>query len=360
MGPSIPAVWEIIGKVTSGFTLLALIIVVILYIYKINSEARSKILKSSTGEDQIKLIQTLSEIYDIPVKGLSQRQQYSIVMEQLKQRKQKYLLKITSLAAFMVMFFVATIVSIYKYNTTSSQPAPTPIKQEKQALAYSDTVSINIGNTPIIKPAPENAKALPQKSTATVTKTLVEPKTIDEYITAIKSSKDPVLRSALRSKARVLLAPQFDFGEIHIKTDKQYDKVIATYKFINYDPVKNVLKFHQNYQSFTENFDNLYVEIEGDVSIELNKVLYIDKLENDVFSISCNSKKYSTCVSYNIERGSCPSWVKSSFPQCLAETTHNLDVPFYIFYDDSGAGKLQKLHSALRTEIEDISGLTLK
>ena len=338
---SLPSIniWDSIGKVTSGFTLLALVIVAALFAYRIQMAWSLRTLKNSKGDERIRIIKILSDAYEIDISGLSKTQQYSIVMEQLNQRKQRYLLQLLTFTICMISFSIIAIFSINKYgeekkeieknvknssqntytNTNTPEPYEHSVKAigEKVKIFVNDRLMIlNNKNTEINPNKSKNSNINTSGTLYTHTTQNTEPQTLDEILEAIKITKDKKQLNTLKTKARIILQPEYNFGSVNIKT-RGTIVVDSKYTFISYDYNNNILELNLNRSAYytTGKFRN---KINANIKAYLNKAYHLDK-ESDrdrSFFITCVEYD-SGCVTFQPISGVCADYIKKEFPECL-------------------------------------------
>src|SRR6266849_2199373 len=82
--------WHAIQYVSSGFTLCAFIVAVIAGVLKRQIENRLKSIRSATEKDRVDLVRDTLECFHVNMSGLTNEQQYKIVMEQIRARAERF------------------------------------------------------------------------------------------------------------------------------------------------------------------------------------------------------------------------------------------------------------------------------
>ncbi|HDH1863828.1 TPA: DUF3828 domain-containing protein [Klebsiella quasipneumoniae subsp. similipneumoniae] len=125
---AITTVWQSIGLVSSGFTLIAFICAVIAWIYKIKSENEANELKNAPDNKRVELVLAKMAFFNVDTKKLSKEQQYSLALAQINHRASK--LKIQSLVICIIGVILA-IVTAYAISINHDE------KRDENTMATS-------------------------------------------------------------------------------------------------------------------------------------------------------------------------------------------------------------------------------
>ncbi|MBC5078542.1 hypothetical protein [Klebsiella quasipneumoniae] len=364
---SFPAInmWDSIGKVTSGFTLLALIIIAALFAYRIKMDWNLKNLKNSKGDERVRIIKILSDSYEIDISGLSKLQEYSIVMEQLNQKRQRYFLQIISFTTFMLLFSLIALYAMYKYNKDKGENKK-DINDAKNSTTNHQLQTLTTTSVTPVKQVINNNtinnshSGMKNKAVNTVAQDenfIIDKKSkpLDAILAEIKSTKDKVKLKSLQIQARSILQPQYDFGTISIKKKNTFT-FLSKYKFISYDYNSNILELNFNGKVYYNDTRKLRNAINANVKIYLNKAFNLDMDYDSSFSITC-VEFGNGCITFQPISGICGGYINKTFPECLKDdpSAYYLVSSNSISFYNNNNGGLNMLYTTLKTEHEKIS-----
>jgi hypothetical protein len=148
-------VWNAIGFVSSGITLVAFLAAVAASIYWRSSSRTENLIRTAQAKDRGALVKNALEFFDIDTSGLSQEQQFQIAVREINARSQRFLLTfiliviVTVTAIVVSLFSLLWIPSDYdgqrkanmrpnNQNIDSLQPlyGPTPIDYNANYAAH--------------------------------------------------------------------------------------------------------------------------------------------------------------------------------------------------------------------------------
>jgi hypothetical protein len=110
-------VWEAIGYVSSGVSLVAFVVAVAAWLYKSQSESKERLIQQAAEADRAELVKHTLEFFHVETKGLTKQQQAEVALEQIRARTERF-----RIVAIVVCFLsvVAGGVSVYAISHDES------------------------------------------------------------------------------------------------------------------------------------------------------------------------------------------------------------------------------------------------
>jgi hypothetical protein len=104
--------WEAIKYVSSGITLVAFLLAIVLAIFRSNLTYRERLISSAPPNDRAKLIKTIAKEYVVvDVDRMSEERAYEIVMEQIRARNRRYLINAGIVLFVCVLSLIAAVIA---------------------------------------------------------------------------------------------------------------------------------------------------------------------------------------------------------------------------------------------------------
>ena len=126
------SMWEAIGYVSSGLTLVAFLAAIVSFSLRNKSLREEQLIKSVPESERAPLVRDALEFFHVDTSNLTKHQQFNVAVEQIKNRANRH--KINSLLIFgvAVVFAILSAYAIYESRDTSEEP--------KTAIYLSDIV----------------------------------------------------------------------------------------------------------------------------------------------------------------------------------------------------------------------------
>src|SRR5882724_5918626 len=110
--------WEAIQYVSSGLTLVAFFAAIAAATYRLRLRREEELIKSAPEKQRAELIQTALEFFRIDSSKLTKQQQYDLALRQVRERARRFQTSAIVICFGCVVFLLATIYAINKYQST--------------------------------------------------------------------------------------------------------------------------------------------------------------------------------------------------------------------------------------------------
>lgn len=109
--------WEAIGFVSSGVTLVAFLAAVVAWSYKSKADERERLIRTAKPEQRADLVRNALEFFHVDTTELTREQQYNLAIEQIRARAQRFKF-LAALVCFLSV--VAATVALYAISPKKS------------------------------------------------------------------------------------------------------------------------------------------------------------------------------------------------------------------------------------------------
>ena len=106
--------WEAIQYVSGSITLVAFVADVIASTYKWKIDSKEKLIKNAREEDRAELIRNSLEFFHVETEGLTKEQRYSLALEQIRARSQRFTKSIVATCFISVLSAIILLTSLLK------------------------------------------------------------------------------------------------------------------------------------------------------------------------------------------------------------------------------------------------------
>jgi len=128
--------WEAIGYISSGATLIAFLAASIVTIFRRQLVHKENLINSAPENKRSELVQAALDSYSIESKDLTKQQRYELLMEQIKQREKRF--KVTAFVIVILAFLSAALAAyaIGFKNSNGSTPERHSFTFNNKALPW--------------------------------------------------------------------------------------------------------------------------------------------------------------------------------------------------------------------------------
>lgn len=133
--------WEAIAQVSSGLTLAAFIAAVVASMYKSKIDERERLIRAAKLDQRADLVRDVLEFFHVDTSGLTKEQQFTIALEQIHARAQRFRV-LTVLVGFLAVIGAATAVYAIVINRSSQKCLPQG-NQVKQSSSGRGSPNVN-------------------------------------------------------------------------------------------------------------------------------------------------------------------------------------------------------------------------
>lgn len=98
----INSIWSASTQVTTGVALVAFVIAVAAWVYRLRLIRKERLIRSASEGDRARLVESALEFFRIDTAGLTKEQKYQLALKQIHARERRFRV------AAMVIAFVAT------------------------------------------------------------------------------------------------------------------------------------------------------------------------------------------------------------------------------------------------------------
>ncbi|WP_197342629.1 hypothetical protein [Ralstonia solanacearum] len=125
--------WEAIQHVTTGLTLVALLVTVIAWVYKSKVEQGERLIRAVSEAKRADLVRLTLEFFDVDTTGLTKEQKYELALAQIHARAQRFR---TTAIVVCVLAVILAAVSAYAMSQNGAKP---PAKGQEELKPASQT-----------------------------------------------------------------------------------------------------------------------------------------------------------------------------------------------------------------------------
>lgn len=136
--------WEAIGYVSSGLTLIAFLAAIVSFSLRNKSLREERLIKSVPEDNRADLVRNALEFFHVETSNLTKHQQYEVALQQIRNRSNRH--KVNSLLIFglAIIFALLSAYAIYETNTVSDNPVTNAylsdlVKSEPTSLTRTDS-----------------------------------------------------------------------------------------------------------------------------------------------------------------------------------------------------------------------------
>jgi hypothetical protein len=168
--------WEAIGYVSSGLTLVAFLAAVLASSYKSKVEERERLIRTASPEKRADLVQAALEFFHVDTGELTKEQQYKIAIEQIRARAQRFRLLV------LLIGFLAIIAASVAAYAISKSGALLPLNRPPTGTSTTEH--------PTPQPPPTNSPAPPKDDGPQPISVLAKPQMLVGVFQPFDSSAD--------------------------------------------------------------------------------------------------------------------------------------------------------------------------
>jgi hypothetical protein len=114
--------WEAVKYVTGGASLVALIVIAIVTVLKHLIDNKARLIKESQGPEQVALVANALEFVAVNADNLTKEQQYTLALEQIRQRAERFKQVICLVAFICVLCATLCIVAFTQQRQNLGDP----------------------------------------------------------------------------------------------------------------------------------------------------------------------------------------------------------------------------------------------